>query len=79
MSDRNMEDMYEQGEIAKTFTSNSLSIKTVTLDQIDNQVTLEELRPETKNRLQAANVLELFPVQQAVYSLFLEGRELIVK
>lgn len=69
----------EQRDMANMYSSNSKKIKTVTLDQIENLVTLEELREETKEKLKKENVTELFPVQQAAYSLFMKGHELIVK
>ncbi len=61
------------------YTKNSKRIETVGLDEIPDLVTLDEIRADVKQRLLAQNVTELFPVQQAVYGLFVSGRELIVK
>jgi hypothetical protein len=56
-------DEMDQMDIARNFTSNSKGIKTVTIEQIENLVTLDEMRPETKRRLEAEGVTELFNVQ----------------
>ena len=44
------------------YTKNSKSIETVGLEEIPDLVTLDEIRPEVKQRLLAQNVTELFPV-----------------
>ena len=45
------------------YTKNSKGIKTMSLEEIDNLITLDGLRPEVKQRLLAQNVTELFSVQ----------------
>ena len=51
----------------------------MSLEEISDLVTLDQIRPEVRQKLIAQNVTELFPVQQAVYGTFISGRELIVK
>lgn len=51
----------------------------MTIDEIENQVTLADLNPSMRKRLESMEIEELFPVQSACYQLFVDGRELIVK
>jgi superfamily II helicase len=40
---------------------------------------MSDLSPKMRERLESREIEELFPVQSAVYNLFVNGRELIVK
>jgi len=61
------------------FTKNSGKIETMTLEDITKKVTLEDLHIASQEKLVKEGISELFPVQQATYDLFVQGRELIVK
>lgn len=68
-----------QREDTRGFTENSAKVVTMTLDDIEDKVTLADLNPGMRQRLERHDIKELFPVQQACYKLFTEGRGLIVK
>lgn len=45
----------------------------------DQKTKLEGLHKDTRAMLEAAGVVELLPVQQVAYKLFLDGGEIVVK
>jgi hypothetical protein len=49
--------------MAGSYTQNNKRIKTMTLEDIVDVSTLEDLRPQIKERLESQGVVELFPVQ----------------
>ena len=64
----------------KGYTSNSQSIQTVTYEDLDcDDLSLEDMSENIREKLDGHGVTELFPVQKATYKLFLDGRQLIVK
>lgn len=56
-------------------------METITLEEFtDEQKTmLGELHESTRQKLERAGVKELMPVQQVVFKLFVNGREIVVK
>eukprot|EP00347_Sterkiella_histriomuscorum_P008439 403345090 len=54
-------------------------IKTITLEEITDLVTLTDLHQDTQDKLVSSGVKELLPVQQVTYNMFLADNEIIVK
>jgi superfamily II DNA/RNA helicase len=71
--------MEQEAQRAATFTRNTTGIETLTLEEITDLATMENLRPRTRQLLNKNGIEELFPSQQATFKLFVDGRELIVK
>lgn len=67
----------EYGRV-ETFTKNYSGIAQAKEADLP-MTTMGELSPEMQRRLQRNDIEELFPVQASAYSLFCQGKELIVK
>ena len=60
--------------------SYSSSIKRLTYEDLNcDEVTTDVLDERSRQVLEKNGITELFPVQKAAYSLFVDGEELIVK
>ncbi len=56
-------------------------METITLEEFtdEQKTTLAELHESTRQKLERAGVKELMPVQQVVFKLFVNKREIVVK
>lgn len=70
---------YRELDNADKYTQNSRRINTITLEDIKDVGSIEDLHPRVVEKLARNGINSLFPVQSAVYKMFLDGTELIVK
>ena len=65
---------YRELDNADKYTQNSRRINTITLEDIEEKGDITDLRPAVQNKLEKNGIEKLFPVQEAVSKLFLDGQ-----
>lgn len=69
----------DENQRADNYTKNLTGLKTLTLEEIEDKSSIDDLRPRTAQLLKKNGIEELFPVQEAAFKLFVDGKELVVK